>query len=90
MTSVEQAAMALWKIDHPSQDIAPSMAIPATGNWADYIAKARAALESIREPSEEMLETVYRETRFDDGTALRVWQRMIDAALSERGSDESG
>jgi hypothetical protein len=50
-------------------------------------AQDRAAIEAMREPSTEMLETVLHEdgTFSERDNAFGTWRAMIDAALSEKG-----
>ncbi|MEJ5979495.1 hypothetical protein WG901_22770 [Novosphingobium sp. PS1R-30] len=82
MTPLELAARSLCNNEGHDPD---RVGLSNNGDhyWTTYVGKARAVLEALREPSEAMLEAVYREMRFDDGTALKAWQRMIDAALEE-------
>ncbi len=55
------------------------------GRPCPYREEARAAIEAMREPSEEMIEAGRRHERFTlakEGVAPR-WQAMIDKALEE-------
>jgi hypothetical protein len=47
--------------------------------WEFYVAKAIAAIEAMREPTEEMLEAGPLEPYMDKD----IWGKMIDAALKE-------
>lgn len=85
---VEKVAEALWAAQEPRQTA-----------WAreihrrDYERLARAALEALREPTEAMLDASF----IDDGRgsdvdwvlATKVWQAMIDAALSPPQSGDA-
>ena len=52
------------------------------GGWRAYLPMARAAIEAMREPSEEMLHAPKNmEGRFD--LIGDTWCAMIDAAMSE-------
>lgn len=45
-------------------------------------AAARAAIEAMREPTDEMLASL-KEDWWDNETPLTVWQAMIDGALAK-------
>lgn len=58
-------------------------------SWAGWVPDARAAIEAMRESTEEMASAVNREFGFSDGhksaamlASPRVWRTMIDAALT--------
>jgi hypothetical protein len=62
--------------------------------WKSYRDEARAAIEAMREPTEEMMESAASEFTFQSGhwgpettretIQKAVFQRAIDAALSEK------
>lgn len=94
MTPLERAAVALANYD-ARQVEAPEIGdideFRFDPDRADYLARARSVLTGLREPSEAMLDnavsqfTVYETWQEADIVVgpERLWQAMIDAALSE-------
>ena len=71
---------------------------PDDESWESYIGEARAAIEAMRKPTEEMREAGFAsieivETSYGAGIPLsapeKVWSAMIDAALA-RTQDREG
>jgi hypothetical protein len=94
MTPLDRAARALCLADgldpdrkFKSSDWSEGTA-PHEFAWHEYLPKARAVLEALREPSGEMLGEVHDTLLYavkgeELDTARTVWDRMIDAALAE-------
>ena len=68
---------------------------PCDAACGDCAGQARAAIEAMREPTEEMLTAggyKFESCTSDPGerchTGIHVWHGMIDAALSGRQSDD--
>ena len=85
MTPLERAAIVLWQADREPTSLTPSMSIPDSDDWRDYIPKARAVLQAIREPSDQYVTDVVNgaEDVIAWGDYKEFWQAMIDAALEE-------
>lgn len=80
MTPLERAARALANLDEPDKEIEL-----ADDAWRQYVPDVRALLQSIREPSEAMLDAacVVDDLPRPNPEAVLHWQAMIDAALEE-------
>lgn len=85
-TMLERVAEALWRASRGRG--------PRWGNVSDVVRAgiwypaARAAIEAMREPTEEMRHAELRDLDtcagfLDDYSATQVWQAMISAALGE-------
>lgn len=84
---IERLAKELWgnsqSRPHHSYDIRPSMVVPeGVPDWQRFVPLARTILETIREPTEEMLTAAAGLTE-GEGGPTETWQAMIDAALAE-------
>lgn len=100
-TMIEQIALALLNADRVRNGYPPVSAINGLRgeDAARYKSDARAALQSLRNPTEEMLDAATCELILcDDGDddaattmfptasgAKDLWQAMIDTALNEKG-----
>jgi len=65
------------------QRVAMAIAETQVGHWEywyDFKPEARAALEAMREPTQEMLRDYYPDAH---ETVVSEWKVMIDAALKE-------
>lgn len=72
MEMIESVARALCRTDgHPE-----NTKFEGKPMWASYSGTARVAIEAMRKPSGELLESIERCSRVAD------WQDMIDAALT--------
>ena len=73
---VERVARALAKEEGYAYDPFP------------YDARARAAIEAMRDPTEEMLDFfIYPTNECDDPDFKAIWQLMIDSALQNQPID---
>lgn len=57
----------------------------ADAHWKEHLGYARAAIEAMREPTEEMVDAVVADSpifEMTEGQAKLVFESMIDAALS--------
>ena len=84
---IEKVARALLMENRP--DYTPKQ---IEHGWFQYRFDARAAIEAMREPTNEMAE-VGMEARWqspirDANNVREIWSAMIDAALSEDGATE--
>jgi hypothetical protein len=64
----------------------------AEAKWSLYVRQARAAIEAMAEPTEEMV-AAGKAAWISDGNltfSRRVWQAMLTAALSETEEARSG
>lgn len=80
---VEKLARALAQADgfHPEAVSNDCDSQPA---WKLYVSQSRAALEAMREPTEEMVKYAEEHSRDPAYSHDRTdWQAMIDAALKE-------
>lgn len=95
---LERVARALCRSDGKEPDVGPAIsiekqrgAIPdSVPNWKRYTDQARAVLEAIREPSEEMIKAGYREQDATEGSLKHSYIAMIDAALSQGDWNKKG
>lgn len=71
---LERAARALYNLDGYAEETA----LGGAPRWKDYLPKARAVLEAVREPSGSMM----RETDYHR-EAQQIWHKMIDSVLAE-------
>lgn len=78
MTMVERVARAIYEGRNGPRCMAWSR--HSNEHRRPYIDDARAAIEAMREPTEEML---FAADWLENGTRA-AWQAMIDAALSEQ------
>jgi len=77
---IERVARAIFRADYPEEGEGSEIAWEKRAHW--YSEAARAAIEAMREPTEEMSEAGNVPTyQWVDNTADDVWSRMIDAAL---------
>ena len=71
----------LQGIQSPFGDITPMPA--GYRQWQNYEAEARAAIKSMREPTQRMEDAGQKSCAVDAWYSEAVWQAMIDAALKE-------
>lgn len=79
MTMVERVAAAIWALNEHTD--CPEYAQLNRDAKARADSMARAAIEAMREPTEEMFKAT-RDAHGYDG--LAAWSAMIDAALNEK------
>lgn len=84
---IERLAKHLWENSqsrpHHSYDIKPSMVVPeGVPDWQRFVPPARAVLEAIREPTDDMLTAAAGLTE-GEGGPTETWQTMIDTALAD-------
>lgn len=75
-TMIERVAWALRKSE-----------FPCDRGWSVYTHQARTAIEAMREPTDGMIEAVYRSYFWMDDAASDIrdaWSYAIDAALGEK------
>ena len=97
MTAVECAARAIWEASGrplKAQDTTPGEGgLDPEAGWESFLPHARAALQAIREPSDEMIEAgaeIVRNVHVEEteqafaSDAANTWRFMIDAALTGR------
>lgn len=77
MSMVERVAKALWDDRYPDDEWSPT-------DKRDFMGHARAAMEAMREPTEEMDKAARDECHKMAGVidpVVHVWDRMIEAAF---------
>lgn len=86
MTKIEQVALALAvSAKKAPDDLTGSLLKEGEAIWQQYVIPARAAIEAMREPTEEMLACCQRVDNDEyigvsEGCARELWNAMIDAA----------
>lgn len=83
MTMLERLAQAIWLRHGQRMHQDGWIAVDDTVK-AEYRSLARAALEAMQLPSEEMLEAGVRAGGGFNGHAQTIWATMISAALNEK------
>lgn len=78
MNMVEMAARAIYRCD-PIPNVQFDILNELDKTY--YLGRARAAIEALREPSEEMCDSPA--DAGNEHRAKAIWQSMIDAALKE-------
>lgn len=69
----DRVAKAIWDAAYISENVDQEMAERL----------ARAAIEAMREPTEEMVDVVFAaQLNDDDGYTRLIWEKMIDTALN--------
>lgn len=98
MTMVERVARAICAADGHDPDGPPIDEYPsAIYPWAVYRNLAKAAIEAMREPSEEMkkagehaeISDSYGEYYVSADNAADIFRAMVDAALKEHGGEKA-
>jgi hypothetical protein len=81
-TMIERLARAMSELDRPKHAFSKEQWWRIRGN--DFVAKARVAIEEMREPTEAMDDAAYASDSLENGSsAYGCWTAMIDAALKE-------
>ena len=86
MTMIEQVAKAIRAADmkHAQVDNWPEWDEVTSPHKAVYLERARAAIEAMREPTEEVGREAFNRVETDDWLDfLRGYRAMIDVALTE-------
>ena len=55
--------------------------------WQDNIPKAEAAIEAMREPTEQIADAMFQYHCTDTQSCYNAWRAAIDAALKENDDD---
>lgn len=83
-TAIYENRRRMYEDRVPFKDLYPSAQRP-------YLDEARAAIEAMREPTEEMIAAGARGSGEDSqDVALGAWEAMIDAALSKDSDHAKG
>lgn len=83
---IERLAKQLWENSFLKpfhlHDAKPAMSPPGSGpDWQRFIPLAKTILETIRQPTDDMLTAAAGLTE-GEGGPTETWQAMIDAALA--------
>ncbi len=81
---IEKVAKAIANSHGNDYDLLPSEHGPGYGLKCSFINSAKAAIQAMREPTDDMLKTcAYSDSKEDINSVKSSYQKIIDAALKE-------